>query len=112
MALSDEEKAQLAALMEKEKQADPEDDFEIEIYDGAKGARLPYSKGRSFLQQFGIGLDPDPETESDQGEGDKGGKSSAKSSGGKTDSGKASGTGPKEQEAQGYWSKRTRREAS
>ena len=111
MALNDEEKAALAELLEKDKEPDTAEDFEIEIYDGSRGARVPYSKGRSYLQtHFGIDLDPDTETESSQGTEDKGtGKNASKS---KNDSGKASGTGAKEQEAQGYWSKRSRREAS
>jgi hypothetical protein len=115
MALNDEEKAALAALQAKAEEPDPDDDFEIEIYDGAKGARLPYRQGKSFLAQFGIGLDPDPGKESGQGDDDKGNTSGGKS---KTNSGKtgsagtSGGTGGKESEAQGYWSKRTRRESA
>jgi hypothetical protein len=61
MALSDEEKAQLEALTKKANEPDPEDDFEMEIFDGAKGARLPYSKGKSWLEEtFGINLTPAP----------------------------------------------------
>lgn len=57
MALTDEEKAQLEALTRKSQEPDPAEDFEIEIFDGTRGARIPYSKGRSFLQQhFGIDL--------------------------------------------------------
>jgi hypothetical protein len=72
MGLSAEEKAQLDALTAKANQPDDEPDFEMEIYDGAKGARVPYSKGRSWLQtNFGIDLDPDPakETGETNGEG-------------------------------------------
>src|SRR5277367_4273468 len=111
MALSDEEKAQLAALIEKDKAPDPDSDFEIEIYDGPKGARLPYSRGRKYLQDhFGIDLDPEPADDSGQGGEDKG-KSDDKSAanGGKTGS-KGTGGG-KETEAQGYWSKRSARSA-
>jgi hypothetical protein len=110
MALSAEEKAQLDALMAKDKEPDPDDDFEIEIYDGSKGARLPYRRGRSYLQEhFGIDLDPDPGKDA----GDSGGKGGAKrETSGKTDDSKTGGkAGGAEETAQGYWSKR-RREAS
>jgi hypothetical protein len=61
MALTDEEKAQLEALNRKSQEPDPAEDFEIEIFDGQKGARLPYSKGRSFLQQhFGLDIGDPP----------------------------------------------------
>jgi hypothetical protein len=73
MALSDEEKQQLAALQAKENEPDA-DDYDIEIWDetGA-GARIPYSKGRSWLNRFGIDLPDAPEAEAegdqDQGKG-------------------------------------------
>lgn len=68
MALSKEEQEQLDALTAKANAPDDDPDFEIEIYDGPKGARVPYSRGRSWLQQnFGIDLDPNPEAESDDG---------------------------------------------
>jgi hypothetical protein len=65
MALSDEEKATLAALQAKENEPEATDDFEIELYTPeGHGARVPYAKGRGYLQQhFGIDLDPDPGTE-------------------------------------------------
>ena len=38
------------------------DDFEIEIRDGDKATRIPYSRGRSWLQEhFGIDLPATPE---------------------------------------------------
>lgn len=69
MALTDEEKAQLAALQKKESEPD-DSDFDIEIWDetGA-GAKVPYRKGRTWLQRFGIDLDPEPEGEG-EGEGE------------------------------------------
>jgi hypothetical protein len=110
MALNDEEKAALAELLAKDKEPDTAEDFEIEIYDGAKGARVPYSKGRSYLQtHFGIDLDPDTGDGSDQGKGDQGNGKPPKPNRG------AAGDKPpagKEQEAQGYWSKRSRRESA
>lgn len=56
MALSDEEKATLEALTRKANEPD-EDDFDIEIWDetGA-GAKVPYRKGRTWLNRFGIDL--------------------------------------------------------
>jgi hypothetical protein len=59
MALTDEEKAQLEALTAKANEPDDNEDFDIEIWDehGA-GAKVPYSKGRSWLARFGIDVDP------------------------------------------------------
>ena len=99
MGLSPEEKEQLAALQAKENEPDPADDFEIEIGEGGKYARLPYSKGKSWLGQFGIQLDP-PANDSGTGDGDKPepkqpGKQKAK----------GSGTAPETADP-GYWTKR------
>jgi hypothetical protein len=100
MALSDEEKATLEALTKKANEPDTSDDFEIEIYDGQRGARVPYSKGRGYLQtHFGIDLDPTPESD----EGDSGDGKGKKAPGAGTPK-----AGSKETEAQGYWSKRSR----
>jgi hypothetical protein len=39
--------------------APDDDDYEIEICNGDRRARVPYRKGRSYLQEhFGIDLDP------------------------------------------------------
>ena len=108
MGLSDEEKATLEALTKKANEPDDEDNFEIEIYDGQRGARVPYRKGRGYLQEhFGIDLDPDP------GKGDESGSTgkpkTGKSQTPKGDKGSGEGEG-KEREAQSYWS-RNRREA-
>jgi hypothetical protein len=84
VALTPDEQAQLDALTSKANEPDDSSDFEIEIYnDKGSGARVPYHKGRSFLQrEFGIDLDPepgkDPADDKDQG---KGGKQAGKGSG-------------------------------
>jgi len=68
--LSPEKRAELEALLAADDQDD--DDFEIEIRDGDRAARIPYSRGRSYLQKhFGIDLDPEPEPEPEPGKGAK-----------------------------------------
>jgi hypothetical protein len=60
MPLSEDEKALLEELNRKSQEPDAED-FEIEVYDtnGGKGARIPFSKGKSWLfDNFGIGEAP------------------------------------------------------
>jgi hypothetical protein len=71
MGLSADEQATLDALTAKASEPDDDSDFEIEIYNPAgNGARVPYSKGRSWLQrEFGIDLDPDPAAATDSGSG-------------------------------------------
>jgi hypothetical protein len=69
--LTPEKRAELEALLAAD-DADGEDDYEIEIRDGDKATRIPYSKGRSWLQQhFGIDLDPEPEPEEPPAKGGK-----------------------------------------
>lgn len=69
MGLSPDEKAQLDALTAKANEPD-DDDFDIEIWDNTgAGAKVPYRKGRTWLQRFGIDLPEAPE--GDQGEEDK-----------------------------------------
>jgi hypothetical protein len=59
--LSDDQEKQLNDLLAMREAPDDDDDFEIEIYDGSKGARVPYRKGKSFLSQhFGIDLEAPP----------------------------------------------------
>ena len=54
--LTDDDRAALAALLAK---ADEEDDFEVEIFSGDKGARMPYSQAKDWLaKEFGIGATP------------------------------------------------------
>jgi hypothetical protein len=61
--LTPEKRAELEALLAADDETG-DDDFEIEIRDGDKAARVPYSKGRAYLQKhFGIDLDPEPEPE-------------------------------------------------
>lgn len=71
---------------------DDGDDYEVEIWDGeGKGARVPYSRARSYLQEhFGIGLDP-PATDpsDDSGTDDTAGKAKGK---GRTNPPATSGT--------------------
>ena len=56
--LSPEQRANLERQLADDDAAD--DDFEVMIRDGDKETRVPYSKGRSWLQRnFGIDLDDD-----------------------------------------------------
>jgi hypothetical protein len=72
--LTPEKRAELEALLAADD--DDSDDFEIEIRDGDKAARIPYSRGRSYLQKhFGIDLDPEPD---EPDEPVKGGKAPVK----------------------------------
>jgi hypothetical protein len=60
---------QLAELDEEDN-----DDFEVEIFDGHKGARVPYSKAKPWLSTT-FGIDLKPPGDGDKGDkGDKGGK--------------------------------------
>lgn len=66
--LSDDEQKLLDELNERANAPD-EDDYEIEIYDTAKGrgARIPVSKGKSWLyDNFGIG-EPSAEPKAPKG---------------------------------------------
>lgn len=82
MGLSKEEQDQLDALTAKANEPD-EDDFDIEIWDekGA-GAKVPYRKGKTWLQRFGIDLPETPEDDETQ---------APKKTPGKTTTGEASG---------------------
>jgi hypothetical protein len=101
VALSKEEQEQLDALTAKASEPEPESDFEMEIYDGPKGARIPYSKGRSWLQNnFGIDLDPDPEKET----GSDAGKGAAKE--GESGQGKKPAKPDEGAQRTGHWSSR------
>jgi len=56
MGLSKEEQSALDALLAKQKE-DDDDDFEIEIWSGTDGARVPYRKGKGWFEKtFGIDL--------------------------------------------------------
>jgi len=79
MALTADEKKLLEELTEKSKTADPDEAFEIEVYDTAngRGARIPYSQGKKWLfENLGLGSDPNPPDP--KGEGKEGDKDGAK----------------------------------
>lgn len=87
MALSDDERKQLQALMEKDKAPDETSDFEIEVTDeNNRTIRVPYSKGKKLLKSWGYDLDDEPLPPPD-GNGD----------------GKPEGDPPKKP---GYWDKK------
>lgn len=74
--MTPEKRAELEALLAADDDSG-DDDFEIEIRDGDRAARIPYSRGRSYLQKhFGIDLDPEPEG-GDEPEPKKGAKLAA-----------------------------------
>lgn len=55
------EQAQQLKDLQAQADAPDEDDFDVEIGDGDKWTRVPYSKGRSWLSQnFGIDLGAPP----------------------------------------------------
>lgn len=82
MSLNADEKKLLAELQQRENEPENDSDYEIEIYKGEHGARIPYSKGKSFLQSiFGIDLDSDSESEP-EGEGSTAPESSPSSKSG------------------------------
>jgi hypothetical protein len=60
MALTPAQQAQLDELTKLASAAD-EDDFEVEIFSGDKGARIPHSQAKTWLfKEFGIGEAPTP----------------------------------------------------
>lgn len=105
MALSKEEKEQLDALIAKDKEPDQED-FEIEIGSGDKYARVPYSRGRSYLQQH-FGIDLDPETGDESGEG-----SAAEGESGKGKKPAKPAAGNEGSQRTGHWSGRIDRNSA
>ncbi len=71
MGLNADEKKLLEELTRRSQEPDA-DDFEIEIWDGGKGARVPFSQGSKWLfDNFGIGSAP--EAVDGGGEGGQGG---------------------------------------
>ena len=61
--LNDDERKLLEELTARANEPDADDDFEIEVYDttAGKGARIPFSRGKSWLfDTFGIGDAPAP----------------------------------------------------
>lgn len=64
------EQAQQLKDLQAQADAPDEDDYDVEIWDGDKGARVPYSKGRGWLSKtFGIDLG-DPPAADDPGKPD------------------------------------------
>jgi hypothetical protein len=77
MALTPEQQAQLDELTAlAAAPASEDEDYEIEIYDGNRGARLPYSKGKGFLASLGIDIGTAPGPEKAEGTKPKEGKPS------------------------------------
>lgn len=74
MGLSADEKKLLEELTRRSQEPDADDDFEIEIFNGTKGARLPFSKGKGWLEkELGIVLDTAPPAAgAGDGQGDNG----------------------------------------
>jgi hypothetical protein len=83
VGLSADEKQLLEELTARAAEPDAEDDWELEIFDGTKGARIPISKGAKWLfDNFGIGDAPAPpagdgDGGQDGGDGGAGGKAPA-----------------------------------
>jgi hypothetical protein len=83
MALTADEQKLLDELTQKSKEPDADADFEIEIFSGDRGARIPYRHGEKWLRDnFGIGL-PDADADGGQGDGDGQGDGQGKRAGGK-----------------------------
>lgn len=77
--LTDDEQTLLDNLQAKINAPDAED-WEVEIFDGAKGARLPISKGARWLyDNFGIGDPPATPPDAGDGAGGDGGQGDGKS---------------------------------
>lgn len=65
MALTPEQQAQLEELNKLANEPDEDEDFDIEIYDEhGRGARVPYRKGKDWLNKhFGVDLGEAPKDE-------------------------------------------------
>jgi hypothetical protein len=62
------EQAQQLKDLQAQADAPDDEDFDVEIWDGDKGARVPYSKGRSWLSKtFGFDLGDAPADDGDEG---------------------------------------------
>lgn len=73
MGLTDDEKSLLEELTRKSEEPDADEDYEIEIFAGDKGARVPFSKGKKWLfETFGIGDPPEAPAGDDDGQADDG----------------------------------------
>lgn len=72
MALTADEQKLLDELTARAAEPDAADDFEIEIFSGDRGARIPFSKGQKWLlDNFGIG---EPPAAAGDGQGDGAGQ--------------------------------------
>lgn len=72
--LTDEEAKLLKDLTDKANEEDPDEKFEIEIYDTTqgRGARVPYSHGKKWLwDNFGLGSNPNPPEDTGDGKDQK-----------------------------------------
>lgn len=71
MALSKQEREQLAALQARENEPDEPEDFEIYIQNDNGTIRLPYSKAKKLLAKMGLDLEdvvPEGKGVGDEGE--------------------------------------------
>ena len=68
MPLTDKERAQLEALMEKDKAPDPDANTLIEIEIEGRVIRVPYGKAKPWLKKQGIDLDDILEESTEEGE--------------------------------------------
>lgn len=73
MALTADEQKLLDELTARAAEPNADDDYEIEIFSGDKGARIPFSQGKGWLyKEFGIGDAPAPPAGGADGDGDQG----------------------------------------
>lgn len=75
MATKAEQLAALQKQMEELKNAPDDEDFDVMIYnENGQSVSMPYSKGRSILQRFGLDIDDlpkqDPAGDGDGSDGD------------------------------------------
>lgn len=70
MALNADEKKLLSELMERDKEPEDDEAFEVEIYDTTKGrgARVPYKQAKGWLHET-LGLGSAPPASPPTGEG-------------------------------------------
>jgi ATP-dependent RNA helicase RhlE len=102
MALTEDERALLADLQRREAEPDEGDDFEIEIFDGQRGARIPFKQGARWLRDnFGIGL-----AELAEGDGGQGQGQGQQQGQGQGQQRQGQGQGQQQPARQGYFSKR------
>lgn len=92
MALSVEEKAQLQALMAKDKEPEENNDFDVDMMDeNGRSVRMPYSRAKGLLSKWGFDIEDLPKPE---GNGDGSGNGSGDGAGdGSGSDGKSGGRG-------------------